>query len=206
MAFKKTEETVETVETVKEEKTVKVRTEEELAVLPREEYLEAEKQINEFKDQYKDEFERIDEHNRMAMVFKNLKTLLESSGFSIEESESFDTLEEELRQARAKNRQLERSLRENAQELKELKVKELVESMSEDLAFTDKERIVKAALRTRSETQEELSEVVKTLVENTMLNKNNSKATTAETLENLNEQAAEQKATVKKSGWAELLK
>jgi hypothetical protein len=45
-----------------------------------------------------------------------------------------------------------------------------------------------------------------TLVENTMLNKNNSKATTAETLENLNEQAAEQKATVKKSGWAELLK
>lgn len=49
MAFKKTEETVETVETVKEEKTVKVRTEEELAVLPREEYLEAEKQIKEGK-------------------------------------------------------------------------------------------------------------------------------------------------------------
>lgn len=48
MAFKKTEETVET-ETVKEEKTVKVRTEEELAVLPREEYLEAEKQIKEGK-------------------------------------------------------------------------------------------------------------------------------------------------------------
>lgn len=49
MAFKKTEETVETVETVKEEKTVKVRTEEELAVLPREKYLEAEKQIKEGK-------------------------------------------------------------------------------------------------------------------------------------------------------------
>ena len=49
MAFKKTEETVEIVETVKEEKTVKVRTEEELAVLPREEYLEAEKQIKEGK-------------------------------------------------------------------------------------------------------------------------------------------------------------
>ena len=167
---------------------------------------EAEKQINEFKDQYKNEFERIDEHNRMAMVFKNLKSLIESSGFSIEESDTLDTLEEELRQARAQNRRLERTIRESAQELKELKVKELVEAAAEDLTFADKERIVKAVLRTRSESDAELSEVIKTLVENTMLNNNNSKANTNNTFSTLTEEAEQTANTKVKSGWAEFLK
>ena len=141
----------------------------------------------------------------ISIYFKNLKSLIESSGFSIEESETLDTLEEELRQTRAANRRLERTLRESSQELKQLKVKELVESMAEDLTFTDKERIVKAALRTRSETNEDLSEVVKTLVENTTLNNNSNKANTT-TVSTLTEETANAASTKVKSGWAEFLK
>lgn len=161
---------------------------------------ESEKMIAEFKESHLEAFERLDEHNRMSTVFKNLKQLIESSGFSIEESDSITTLEDELRESRKEKRALERSLREQAAELKELQVKSLVESMAEDLAFTEKERIVKATLRTRSESQEELSEVIKTLIENTTLNKNITNTNA------LNENVEVPAGAKTKSGWGDQLK
>lgn len=162
--------------------------------------VESEKLIAEFKESHLEAFERLDEHNRMSTVFKNLKQLIESSGFSIEESDSITTLEDELRESRKEKRALERTLREQAAELKELQVKSLVENMAEDLAFTDKERIVKATLRTRSETPEELSEVIKTLIENTTLNKNITNTNA------LNETVEVPAGSKTKSGWGDQLK
>ena len=134
---------------------------------------ESTKLIQEFKDQYKDEFERIDEHNRMAMVFKNLKTLIESSGFSIDEHSQFDEVEQQLREAKSKARRLERELHENEAELKRLKVFEAVQTIDENLTFKDKEVIMNNAIKTRFKNDDELKSVVKTLVENIKLNKNN---------------------------------
>lgn len=158
---------------------------------------EAEVALVEFKEQYLEEFERVDEHSRMASVFKNLKQLIESSGFSIEESDQVDELSEEIRTLRSKNRRLERNLRENAEIVKTSKIEKLVESIGEDLTFTDKERIIKSVSLTRCETDEELQNVVKTLVESTY---HSAKIETKTVLE----ESATTKTTTG-SGWASRL-
>ena len=135
--------------------------------------VESEVAIKEFKDAHLEEFARLDEHNRMTAVFNNLKTLIESSGFSIDESSQVDSLQEEIRNANSKVRSLNRKLRDNDAELKKFRVAELIEKANPNLTFKDKERVISTALKTRCETPEELSEVVSTLVENTVLNKGN---------------------------------
>ena len=150
---------------------------------------QAETAINEFKEEHLAMFDRIDEHNRMTQVFKNLKSLVEASGFSLDESQAMNEMESQLREANNAKRQsriekhrADRELAEVKEELKELKVKEIVESIGQNLAFTDKERIVNAVLKTNAETVTDLTSVVKTLVENTTLNKNNNERATTSVL------------------------
>lgn len=150
---------------------------------------QAETAINEFKEEHLAMFDRIDEHNRMTHVFKNLKSLVEASGFSLDESQAMNEMESQLREANNAKRQsriekhrADRELAEVKEELKELKVKEIVESIGQNLAFTDKERIVNAVLKTNAETVTDLTSVVKTLVENTTLNKNNNERATTSVL------------------------
>ncbi len=160
---------------------------------------ESNRLINEFKEQYKDEFDRIDEHNRMAMVFKNLKTLIESSGFSIDEHSQFDDVEQQLREAKSKARRLERELHENEAELKRLKIFEAVQTIDENLTFKDKEVIMNNAIKTRFKNDSELKSVVKTLVENIKLNKNNNNIKNDNLDINRDTSLNENKKT---SGWA----
>lgn len=155
---------------------------------------ESKKALNEFKDAYKEEFERVDEHARMATVFKNLKTLIESSGFSIDEHSQLEELNDQLRESRVKARRLERILRENEEEMKRLKIVESVQSVAEGLTFKDREKVIAGAMKARFENAEELNDVVKTLVESVKLNKNNNDGKTSNAL---NESA--NKVT---SGWA----
>ena len=160
---------------------------------------ESNRLINEFKEQYKDEFDRVDEHNRMAMVFKNLKTLIESSGFSIDEHSQFDEVEQQLREAKSKARRLERELHENEAELKRLKIFEAVQTIDENLTFKDKEVIMNNAIKTRFKNDSELKSVVKTLVENIKLNKNNNNIKNDNLDINQDTSLNENKKT---SGWA----
>ena len=134
---------------------------------------EAKYAIDEFKDQHKAEFEKLDEHNRVMNVFNAIKTLVEESGFTFEDASLYDELKEE----RAKNRRLVRTLRENEEELKRGKILEFIAESNEDISFVAKEKIVKSALRTRCQSNEELADVVKTLVENNLLNSNNERNT-----------------------------
>lgn len=129
---------------------------------------EAKEQIDEFKSNHLEEFARLDEHNRVMNVFNNLKTLVEESGFAFEDLD----LHESLKAERIKNRRLMRTLRENEEELKRHKIIELIAESNEDISFVAKEKIVKSALRTRCNDDQELAEVVKTLVENNLLNNN----------------------------------
>ncbi len=158
---------------------------------------EAEATILEFKTKHLEEFKRLDEHNRMATVFSNLKTLIESSGFSIDEASQVDSLQEELREQAAKARAQARVIRSNETELKKFRVAELIEKTAVDLTFKDKERIISTVMKTRCETVEELSEVVKTLVENNVINNNNGKTKSVIT----ESEEAELTKTVKGSGW-----
>lgn len=129
---------------------------------------EAKIQIDEFKSQHLEEFERLDEHSRVMNVFNSLKGLVEESGFAFEDASLYDELKEE----RSKNRRLVRTLRENEETLKRHKILELISESNEDISLLAKEKIVKSALRTRCEDDQELAEVVKTLVENNLLNNN----------------------------------
>ena len=129
---------------------------------------EAKIQIDEFKSQHLEEFERLDEHSRVMNVFNSLKGLVEESGFAFEDASLYD----ELREERSKNRRLVRTLRENEETLKRHKILELISESNEDISLLAKEKIVKSALRTRCEDDQELAEVVKTLVENNLLNNN----------------------------------
>lgn len=127
---------------------------------------ESAEQLKEFKAQYLEEFARVDEHARMTAVFNNLKTLIESSGFSIDESNHVDNLTESLRNEKARVRNLERNIRLNEAELKKYKIADIISTISEDVTFADKERIIAAASKTKCGSDEELHEVVKVLVEN----------------------------------------
>ena len=129
---------------------------------------EAKIQIDEFKSQHLEEFERLDEHSRVMNVFNSLKGLVEESGFAFEDASLYDELKEE----RSKNRRLVRTLRENEEALKRHKILEMISESNEDISLLAKEKIVKSALRTRCEDDQELAEVVKTLVENNLLNNN----------------------------------
>ena len=129
---------------------------------------EAKIQIDEFKSQHLEEFERLDEHSRVMNVFNSLKGLVEESGFAFEDASLYDELKEE----RSKNRRLVRTLRENEEAMKRHKILEMISESNEDISLLAKEKIVKSALRTRCEDDQELAEVVKTLVENNLLNNN----------------------------------
>lgn len=130
---------------------------------------EATAEIESFKEEHLEAFTRVDEHARMAAVFTSLKSLVESSGFSLDESTA-------LEEAVAKQRVLNRKLRDSQESLKKYKVAELIEGFSDEVTFKDKERITAAALMTRCSNDEDLSNVVKTLVESS-LNKNTNPAT-----------------------------
>jgi hypothetical protein len=155
--------------------------------------------IAEFKSEHLEEFERLDEYNRAMTVFKNLKTLVEASGFTIEEGSHLDEMSEELRTLKAEKRRVDRQLREQAEEIKTLTITKLVNEMAaETMTFTDKERLIAAAMKTRCVNEDEMKSVVETLIENTSLNKNtHSKKTVIN--ENTNR---ETNATGKQSGWA----
>lgn len=151
---------------------------------------EAKEQIEEFKSTHLEEFARLDEHNRVMNVFNGLKTLVEESGFAFDDVDLHETLKAE----RIKNRKLLRTLRENEEVLKRHKIVELIAESNEDISLLAKEKIVKSALRTRCTDDQELAEVVKTLVENNLLN-NNERNTSTKLDESTN-------VGVKVSGWA----
>jgi F0F1-type ATP synthase membrane subunit b/b' len=162
----------------------------------------AEEMISEFKSEHLEEFERLDEYNRAMTVFKNLKSLVEASGFTIEEGSQLDEMSEELRTLKVEKRRAERQLREQAEEIKSLTITKLVNEMAtENMTFTDKERLIDAAMKTRYTNEDEIKSVIKTLVENTSLNKN---TYTKKTMINENTEATKT-TSGKHSGWASKL-
>lgn len=165
---------------------------------------EAKEQIESFKAEHLELFEQLDEQSRIKHVFDNLKTLIESSGFTLEESSAIDEAKEKIRSQRRENRKLEAKLSEQAEEIKELRIEKLVESIGEDLAFTDKERIKKAALFTRCDESEDLEQVVKTLVENTLLN-NSNKPNMFDKKQNVIKESETKDLNRKTSGWKDRL-
>ena len=156
---------------------------------------EAKQEIESFKDEHLELFERLDEQSRMKTVFDNLKTLIESSGFTLEESSILDETQEELRTERKNSRRLKSTITEQASEIKELLIEKHISEFGEDLAFTDKERVKKAAIFTRCESGEDLKQVVKTLVENNLLNNKNNKNN------NIIDESTKKDTDSKKSGW-----
>ena len=156
---------------------------------------EAKQEIESFKAEHLELFERLDEQSRMKTVFDNLKTLIESSGFTLEESSILDETQEELRTERKNSRRLKSTITEQASEIKELLIEKHISEFGEDLAFTDKERVKKAAIFTRCESGEDLKQVVKTLVENNLLNNKNNKNN------NIIDESTKKDTDSKKSGW-----
>lgn len=170
---------------------------------------ESAKLVEQFKEEHKEQFERLDEHQRMTNVFNSLKTLVESSGFSLDESKHNEVLEKELHEARKEKRQAERLLRESNQKVKEYNIVQLIESTKTDLAFTEKERIIKTAMRTRCNSEDDLKEVVQTLVENTSTKSqenNNQLLTESHTLnKEINDNNVADQGVVTGSQWEQYL-
>lgn len=166
---------------------------------------EAEKQINEFKSEHREMFERIDEHQRMSNVFASLKTLVETSGFSLDESEAFERNRKELSEERLKARRAARELREAKEQLRAYKISEAVEKVAGDrLTFKDKESLIESVSQTRWDNEEELSKIATTLVEGVINKKSGFRTTSSNYATNtLTENKVISKGT---SGWGDRLK
>lgn len=127
---------------------------------------ESAQQIEEFKKEHVELFEQVDEYNRMKQVFGNLKALVESSGFSIDEDSQIEKMNEQLRQEKATIRKLKRELSESAEIVKEHQIKSIIEESNVELSMLDKERIVAKAKNVVAESVDELKDAVKLLIEN----------------------------------------
>lgn len=139
---------------------------EDYAVVKQEETLEeSKKEIAQFKEDHLVEFEKLDEHNRMSQVFTNLKTLIESSGFSVDDSNTIEETTNKLRKEKRNTRKLNAELDEAKAQIKEFKINNLLAESK--LPFTSKEKIVSKALLIECADDEELKSVVSTLVEST---------------------------------------
>lgn len=127
---------------------------------------EAAEQIEAFKQEHIALFEQVDEFNRMKTIFSNLKSLVEASGFTIEEGSQAEKLAEELKQEKLKSRKLSRLISENQETIKEYKIKQIIESNEIKLTLIDAERVVNKAMGIVAESDEELAIAVNMLIEN----------------------------------------
>lgn len=126
---------------------------------------EAKKEIDAFKEQHTELFEQVDEYNRMKMVFGNLKSLVESSGFSIDENSQLDALNSDLQKEKVANRKLKRKIDEYSEVIKEHKIKSIIEESSSDLTVIDKERVLAKAKGILAESDDELKQSIMLLIE-----------------------------------------
>lgn len=126
--------------------------------------------IEEFKRQHIQEFEKLDEMNRMQGVFSSLKNLVESFDFEIDGEKQTQAMSKRLDSERSKNRELIRENREMANELKGYKIMSML-AENDELTYRDKERIVENAKLAKCDNDELLGKVVNSLVENTLSKK-----------------------------------
>lgn len=127
---------------------------------------ESAEQIEAFKQEHLELFEQVDEYNRMKMVFGNLKSLVEASGFTLEEDSQAEKLAEDLKREKIKARKLQREINENQETIKEYKIKQIIESSEIKLTMIDAERVVNKAMGIVAESDEELNIAVNMLIEN----------------------------------------
>lgn len=127
---------------------------------------ESAEQIEAFKQEHLELFEQVDEYNRMKMVFGNLKSLVEASGFTLEEDSQAEKLAEDLKREKIKARKLQREINETQETIKEYKIKQIIESSEIKLTMIDAERVVNKAMGIVAESDEELNIAVNMLIEN----------------------------------------
>lgn len=158
---------------------------------------ESAEQIEAFKQEHLELFEQVDEYNRMKMVFGNLKSLVEASGFTLEEGSQAEKLAEDLKREKIKARKLQREVNENQDTIKEYKIKQIIELSESKLTVLDTERVVNKAMGIVAESDEELSIAVNMLIENV-----ESKNTRTQVKENINESQKQHEASKPTfSGW-----
>lgn len=126
--------------------------------------------IEEFKRQHIQEFEKLDEMNRMQGVFSSLKNLVESFDFEIDDEKQTQAMSKRLDSERSKNRELIRENREMTNELKGYKIMSML-AENDELTYRDKERIVENAKLAKCDNDELLAKVVNSLVESTLSKK-----------------------------------
>lgn len=127
---------------------------------------ESEKQIEEFKNEHLELFEQVDEYKRMQTVFGNMKSLLEASGFTLEQDSQLEKLTEQLRHEKAAVRKLKNELTKADEIVKEHQIKTIIDESSVELSMLDKERIVAKAKGVVAESADELKQAVLLLIEN----------------------------------------
>lgn len=131
---------------------------------------ESRQAIEEFKHQHIQEFEKLDEMNRMQGVFSSLKNLVESFDFEIDAEKQTQAMSNRLDNERSKNRELIHENREMANELKGYKIMSML-AENDELTYRDKERIVENAKLAKCDNDELLGKVVNSLVESTLSKK-----------------------------------
>ena len=131
---------------------------------------ESRQAIEEFKHQHIQEFEKLDEMNRMQGVFSSLKNLVESFDFEIDGEKQTQAISKRLDSERSKNRELISENREMANELKGHKIMSML-AENDELTYRDKERIVENAKLAKCDNDELLAKVVNSLVESTLSKK-----------------------------------
>lgn len=131
---------------------------------------ESRQAIEEFKLQHIQEFEKLDEMNRMQGVFSSLKNLVESFDFEIDDEKQTQAMSKRLDSERSKNRELIRENRGMANELKGYKIMSML-AENDELTYRDKERIVENAKLAKCDNDELLAKVVNSLVESTLSKK-----------------------------------
>ena len=131
---------------------------------------ESRQAIEEFKRQHIQEFEKLDEMNRMQGVFSSLKNLVESFDFEIDGEKQTQAMSKRLDSERSKNRELIRENREMLNELKGYKIMAML-AENDELTYRDKERIVENAKLAKCDNDELLGKVVNSLVESALSKK-----------------------------------
>ena len=131
---------------------------------------ESRQAIEEFKLQHIQEFEKLDEMNRMQGVFSSLKNLVESFDFEIDDEKQTQAMSKRLDSERSKNRELIRENRGMTNELKGYKIMSML-AENDELTYRDKERIVENAKLAKCDNDDLLAKVVNSLVESTLSKK-----------------------------------
>lgn len=165
-----------------------------------------ESQIEEFKQEHIEMFESIDEYQRMKHVFTNMKSLLEASGFSIDQDTVVDSLKADLSTKDDQVKDLTESLKDLEDQVFALKREATINEMIEPLADIDKEKIKAIAENISFKSEDELRAIVSILIEKHV--PDTTKALTQDlTEQTLLDTSAQQTATVveqkttTKSGW-----